>query len=164
MKVALVVAAADNGVIGRAGGLPWHLPADLAHFRRVTLGHHLVIGRRTWESVAKPLPGRRILVVTRAELTLPEGVLRVPSLVEALDVARGAGDDEVMIAGGSGIYQAALPLADRIYLTRVGAVVDGDTFFPALADAEWQEVSREEVPADERNAYPLAFVVLERRS
>jgi dihydrofolate reductase len=163
MKVALIVAADEDGVIGRDGGLPWHLPADLAHFQRVTMGHHLVIGRRTWESFAKPLPGRTIVVVSSAAgLALPPTVVQVGSLAEGLELARSAGDAEVMIGGGTAIFAAALPLADRLYLTRVHARVGGDTRFPPFDEAAWREVSRREHPADDRHAYAMTFRVLER--
>jgi dihydrofolate reductase len=163
MKVALVAAVDEDGIIGRAGELPWHLPADLARFRRLTTGHHLIVGRRTWESIGRPLPGRRMIVVSRGKPSLPEGVARATSLAAALDLARGAGETEVMVAGGGEIYRAALPLADRLYLTRVHARVGGDTRFPALDPGEWRELSREDVAADDRNAHATTFVVLERR-
>ena len=162
MKVALVAAADEGNVIGRDGGLPWHLPKDLSRFRRITMGHHLVIGRRTWESFAKPLPGRRIVVVSGRPLELPAGIVRVASLDEALALAEAAGDDEVMVGGGTRIFRAALPRADRVYLTRVHVRLEGDAWFPDLPPGEWQEISREEVPADERNEYATTFVVLER--
>ena len=162
MKVALVVAADEGNVIGRDGGLPWHLPKDLSRFRRITMGHHLVIGRRTWESFAKPLPGRRIVVVSGTPLDLPDGIVRVGSLDEALALAEAAGDDEVMVGGGTRIFRDALPRADRVYLTRVHTRIDGDAWFPALAPAEWREVSREEVPSDERNEHATTFSLLER--
>jgi dihydrofolate reductase len=162
MRVSLVVAADENGVIGRAGGLPWHLPADLARFRRITTGHHLIVGRRTWESFARPLPGRRIVVVTSQPVELPDGIARAGSLAEAFALAAAAGDDEVMVGGGTGIFRAALPRADRVYLTRVHSRVEGDAWFPDLEPGQWREVSREEIPADERNEHATTFLVLER--
>jgi dihydrofolate reductase len=163
MKVALVAAVDEDGVIGRAGELPWHLPADLARFRRLTTGHHLIVGRRTWESIGRPLPGRRMVVVSRGAPPLPDGVARATSLAAALDLARLAGETEVMVGGGGEIYRAALPLADRVYLTRVHARVGGDTCFPTLDPREWREVSREDMAADDRNAHATTFLVLERR-
>ena len=162
MRVALVVALDEAGAIGRGGGLPWRLAADLARFRRITMGHHLVVGRRTWESIGRALPGRRMVVVSRGEPPLPSDVARAGSLAEALELARAAGETEVMVGGGGELYRAALPLADRLYLTRVHAHVGGDTFFPALDPAQWTEVEREELPADDRNEHATTFVVLDR--
>jgi dihydrofolate reductase len=165
MKVSLIVAMAEGGVIGRAGRLPWHLPADMARFKRLTMDHHLIMGRRTWESIGRALPGRRMLVVSRraTELALPEGVRGVGSLEEALAIAEQAGDDEAFVAGGGAIYRDALPRADRLYLTWVRAEVTGDTFFPAVDPGEWREVAREEVAADDRNPHATTFTVFERR-
>ena len=164
MRISLIVAAAENGVIGRDGALPWHLPADLARFKRLTTGHHLVVGRRTWTSIGRPLPGRRIVVVSRApeSLALPEGVVAVRSLADALARARSTGDDEVFVGGGAALYAEALPIADRLYLTRVHANVGGDARLPAIDLGSWRELSREELPADERNAIATTFVVLDR--
>jgi len=164
MRVALIVAAAEGGVIGRGGGLPWHLPADLARFKRLTMGHHLLVGRRTWESIGRPLAGRRMVVVSRhpEALALPAGVQAVASLEEALRLAATAGDDEAFVAGGASLYREALPRADRLYLTRVHAAVEGDTFLPPLDLSQWRAVEREELAADERNAYPTTFLVLDR--
>ncbi len=160
--VSIIVAAAANGVIGRDGGLPWRLPADLGHFKRTTMGHHLVVGRRTWEEVGRPLPGRTMVVVTRdPALRIPEVVV-VNSLQEAVAVAVGAGDDEVFVAGGGEIYRQAMALADRVYLTRIHADVEGDTTFPELDGEAWRLVSREDHEADERNPYPYSFLVYER--
>jgi dihydrofolate reductase len=163
MRVSLIVAAAENGVIGRSGGLPWRLSADLAAFKRRTMGHHLLVGRRTWESIARPLPGRHMLVVSRrAGLPLPEGVRRVASPDEGLEVAAAAGEDELFVAGGGELYRQLLPRAERVYLTRVLARVEGDVRFPAL-DAGWERTASEEHPADERNAHPFRFETWERR-
>ena len=164
MRVALIVAMSAGGVIGRHGALPWHLPADLARFKRLTMGHHLIVGRRTWEAIGRPLPGRTMVVVSRRpeELALPAGVHAVRSLEEALALAAAAGDGEAFIAGGAAIYRLALPRADRLYLTDVHAELHGDTFFPPLDLALWREFEREEVPADERNAYATTFRVLAR--
>ena len=165
MKVSLIVAMAEGGVIGRAGRLPWHLPADLARFKRLTMDHHLIVGRRTWESIGRALPGRRMLVVSRSaqELALPEGVRGVGSLAEALSIAEQAGEDEAFVAGGGAIYRDALPRADRLYLTWVQAEVTGDTFFPQVEPAEWREIAREEVAADDRNPHATSFTIFERR-
>jgi dihydrofolate reductase len=160
--VALIAAVAGNGVIGRDGGLPWHLPADLARFRKLTLGHHLIVGRHTWESIGRPLPGRRMVVVSGRGLALPEGVALAHSLEEALALAARAGEAEAFVGGGARLYREALPLAGRLYLTRVLADVAGDVTFPELEPSAWRVVTREEHPADDRHAYPFAFVTLER--
>ena len=164
MAVSLIVAVSENGVIGRAGGLPWRLSADLKHFKKTTMGHHLIIGRRTWDEVGKPLPGRTMVVVTRSRDLQADGATIVYSLDDALEVARG--DDEPFIGGGAHIYRMALEndLVDRLYITRVHAEVDGDTFFPDLDLDEWELVSEERHEADERNEHPYSFLVYGRRS
>jgi dihydrofolate reductase len=164
MTVALIAAVAENGVIGRGGKLPWHLPADLRHFRKTTLGHHLLVGRRTWESFAVRLPGRQVVVITRnPPAGLPDGVCTFPTLGAGLAAARAAGDDEPMVGGGARLYAEALPLAGRIYLTRVHADLDGDTWFPVIDPAEWMVVAERRQTADERNAWDMTFQVWERR-
>ena len=164
MTVSLIVAVSSNGVIGRDGGLPWHLPADLKHFKCTTMGHHLIIGRRTWEEVGKPLPGRTMVVVTRSRRFFPEGVFVVRSVEQALELA--AEDVEPFIGGGSQIYRIALArdLVDRIYLTRIHAEVEGNTFFPDFDLDEWELISEEHFDADEKNEYPYSFLVYERKS
>jgi dihydrofolate reductase len=162
VRVSLIAAVAGNGVIGREGGLPWHLPADLARFQKLTLGHHLIVGRRTWESIGRPLSGRRMVVVSERGLGLPDEVALAHSLEEALALAARAGEDEVFVGGGARLYREALPLADRLYLTRVSAEVAGDVTFPELEPSAWRVVAREDHPADDRHAYPFAFLTLER--
>jgi len=163
MTVSLIVAVSSNGVIGRDGGLPWHLPADLKHFKRTTMGHHLIIGRRTWEEVGTPLPGRTMVVVTRSRNFAPEGAQVVRSVEEALELA--ASDDEPFIGGGSQIYRIALArdLVDRIYLTRIHAEVEGDTLFPDFDLDEWELASEEHHEADEKNEFDYSFLIYERR-
>lgn len=160
-KVTLVVAATDDGVIGKDGGMPWHLPADLAHFKRVTMGHPIVMGRRTFASIGRALPGRLNVVVTRDRAFTADGV----AVAHSLDAALAACGDaaEAMVIGGGELYREALPRATRVHLTRIHAAIDGDTHFPALDPATWTETAREERPPDERNAYPLSFLTLERR-
>ncbi|HEV8581434.1 MAG TPA: dihydrofolate reductase [Thermoanaerobaculia bacterium] len=164
MRVSLIVAVADNGVIGRGGGLPWHLSADLQRFKRLTMGHTLIVGRRTWESIGRALPGRRMLVVSGqpAALALPPGVRGMGSLEEALADAAAAGDEEVFVGGGAELFAAALPRADRLYLTQVHAAVAGDTRLPPLDLAGWREVERVEVPADDRNEHATTYRLLDR--
>ena len=167
IRVALMVAVAANGVIGRDNALPWHLPEDLRHFRRTTLGKLVVMGRKTFESIGRPLPGRPNIVVTGTPGWQVEGVTvtdSVPAALElARELARAEGVDELVVIGGATIYAAALPLAQRLYVTEVHADVEGDTWFPPVDRADWQEIQREELPASEDNPYAYAFVCFERR-
>lgn len=160
-RVTLVVAAAEGGVIGRHGAMPWHLPADLAHFKRVTMGHPIVMGRKTYASIGRALPGRLNVVVTRDRAFAAPGVTAAHSLDEALAACGDAA--EVMVIGGGELYREALPRAARVHLTRVHASIDGDTYFPALEPAEWHETAREERPADAANPHAMAFLTFERR-
>ena len=153
---------AENGVIGRGGQLPWHLSADLQRFKRLTMGHTIVMGRKTWESIGRPLPGRRMVVITRQSGYRVEGVEVVGSLDEALALARAAGDDEAFIIGGAEIYRLALPRADRLYMTLVLAEVEGDTKFPDVDWETWARTETETVEADVDNEYPHLFYVFER--
>ena len=164
--ISLIVAAADDGVIGRQGQLPWHLPADLKHFKARTLGRPVVMGRRTFESIGRPLPGRaNIVLTTRPDWPAPAGVLLARSLPEALALAATQpGGAEVCVIGGGEIYRQALPAADVVYLTEVHtSVPDGDAFFPTLPPAEWREQTRERHEPDEKNALAYSFVTLRRR-
>jgi dihydrofolate reductase len=163
MRVSILAAVAANGVIGRDGDLPWRLPADLAFFKRVTMGHHLVMGRKTWESIGRPLPGRTFVVLSRDPGLAIPGVQVVHALPEALALARAAGDSEVFVIGGADVFGLALPLASRLYLTRVHAHVEGDVCFPAFDEHPWVEVAREEHAVDDRHAFPFAICTLERR-
>jgi dihydrofolate reductase len=160
--LALVAAVADNGIIGRGNRLPWHLPADLAHFKRLTLGRPILMGRRTWESLPGLLPQRRHIVLTRDPAYQAEGCTVVRSLDEAIAAAGPA--DELLIVGGAALYAEALPRADRLYLTRVHAQVEGDSRFPSWNPADWIEVDRVEHPADGRNPISMTFLTLERVS
>jgi len=162
VKLSVIAAVAHGGVIGRGKELPWHLPADLKRFKELTWGHHLLMGRRTWESIGKPLPGRTTVVVSRGGVEVPEGVLTAGSLAEATALAAARGDDEAFVAGGAELYRRALPRADRLYLTRVLAVVDGDVVFPAWNPDEWRLVDRRDRAPDAANPAPLRFEVYER--
>lgn len=157
--ISLIVAVSDNGVIGRDGDLPWRQPDDLRRFKAVTMGKPIVMGRKTWESIGRPLPGRQNIVVTRQTGLTLEGADVVASADAA--VAAAAGADEVMIIGGSEIYALFLPLADRVYLTRVHAEVEGDAYFPDLDDA-WRLVSDERHAANDNNDYDMSFRIYER--
>lgn len=164
MRISLVAAVAKNGVIGRDGDLPWHLPSDLDWFRRVTWGHHLLMGRKTWESFARALPGRTIVVITRDRGYQAAGCEVAHSLEQALDLARAAGEEEAMIAGGAEIYRQALPLADRFYLTEIDQEFEGDTVFPPWDRGEWRLASSREVEPDEANPHRHRFLVYERET
>lgn len=152
---------ARNRVIGRDNALPWRLPADLAYFKRVTLGHPVVMGRRTYESIGKPLPGRKNIVVSHNPQFRAPGCSVVASLRDAWEAADGA--DEVCVIGGTSLFAESLPVADVIHLTEVEAEVPGDTFFPEFDRREWREIEIERHAADERHAYPLRILRLERR-
>lgn len=146
MKLSIIVAVAENGVIGQDNRLPWRLPADLERFRSLTLGHHLLMGRLTFESIGRPLPGRTTIVLSRGAAELPEGVPSAGSLDEALEMARAAGESEAFVAGGAAIYREALPIADRLYLTRVTGEYQGDTYFPEWSRDDWELFSMETCP------------------
>lgn len=158
----LVAAVAENGVIGRGNRLPWHLPADLAHFKRLTLDKPILMGRRTWESLPGRLPRRHHIVLTTDPGYRAEGCTLVRSLDEAIAAAGDA--SELMVVGGSSVYAAALPRAVRLYLTLVHVRVDGDTRFPIWDPRDWCEVGRCDHPADARNAYAMTFLDFERRA
>jgi len=159
--VSIIVATDERGAIGRDGGLPWRLPDDLKRFKSLTMGKPIVMGRKTWESIGKPLPGRHNIVITRQAGFEVPGVTVVASLDEAL---RAAGDvPEVCIIGGAEIYRLALPRTDLIHLTRVQAVVEADTWFPELAAGEWHDVLIERHAADDRHSFAYSFVELRRR-
>jgi dihydrofolate reductase len=152
---------AQNGVIGRDNALPWKLPEDLKHFKAVTLGKPILMGRRTFESIGRPLPGRSNLVLTRDRQWRAAGTVVVHSLEEALKAAGSV--QELAGIGGSEVFKLLLPLAERIYLTRVHAQIPGDTLFPQTDWAQWVERDTRQYRADERHAYDLSFVLLERR-
>lgn len=160
MSLAIVVAVAENGVIGRAGGLPWSLPDDLRHFKRLTIGHTLIMGRRTFESIGRPLPDRRTIVLSRNPAYRPAGVAVAPTLAAAL--ATGDRDQDRFVVGGASVYAEALPLADRVYLTRVHAAPAGDTRFPSLDRRAWSLVDAIPHPADARHAFAFTIETFAR--
>jgi dihydrofolate reductase len=165
VTVALIAAVAANGVIGRKGRLPWHLPADLKRFQQLTTGHHLVIGRSTWESIGKPLPDRTFVVVTRTRGAPRPGLSFATSVEAGLRLAHAAGDALPFVAGGTGIFREALErdLVDRLYLTRIGRDYEGETHFPELDASRWRLVEREPHAATrEPERPPFEFQVLER--
>jgi dihydrofolate reductase len=159
-RLALIAAVADNGIIGRGNRLPWHLPADLAHFKRLTLDKPILMGRRTWESLPGLLPRRHHIVLTRDRAFRAEGCTVVHTLDEAIAAAGPV--DALFIVGGAALYAEALPRTDRLYLTLVHAQIEGDTQFPPWDPADWVESERVEHPADERNPFPMTFLTLDR--
>jgi dihydrofolate reductase len=165
LRVSIVVAVAENGVIGAAGGIPWRLPDDQRLFKRLTSGHTLVMGRGTHESIGRLLPGRTTIVVSRNRELAVEGALVAHSLEAALALARDRGESEVFVVGGESLYALALPLAHGLYLTRVHAAVEGDVHFPdpeGVATARWQLLEESAHPADERHAHAFTFQRWER--
>ena len=158
--ISLIVAVADSGVIGRDNGLPWHLPDDLKRFKRLTMGKPIVMGRKTYASIGKPLPGRHNIVVTRDPNYTREGVTVVHDVDAALRVAGDAA--EIMVIGGAELFRLLLPRAGRIHLTRVHGNIEGDAMWPALDDT-WQVIEREAHAADERHAFSMTFEVWEKR-
>lgn len=160
MLLSLIVAMADNRVIGRDNRLPWHLPADLKHFKALTMGKPVLMGRLTWESIGRPLPGRRNVVITRDRHYRASGCEVVGSVAEALH--RLAASKEVMVIGGARLYEQTLPVADRLYITYIHADFDGDVRFPEFSPAEWRELAREDHGTDEKQPYAYSFVTLAR--
>ena len=156
MFVSLIVAMSENRVIGRDGALPWRLPDDLARFKRLTMGHAVIMGRTTYESIGRPLPGRRNVVLSRRGVAVP-GTCVFVSLDKALG-ALAPEHDHAFVIGGQELYQAALPVADRIYLTLIHRTIAGDTFFPAISDGQFIEHARERV----EHPLPHSFIVLDR--
>lgn len=166
MRLSIIVAVAENNVIGRGNTLPWHVPEDLKSFKKITMGKPIVMGRKTYESIGRPLPGRTNIVITRNPEWQAEGVSTVASLAEALALAEQRcvidGMDELFVIGGEQIYRLAMASAQRIYMTRVHTNVEGDAYFPELSASEWQQVANQ--PASEAAEVDYAFLVFERQS
>ncbi|NNJ94224.1 MAG: type 3 dihydrofolate reductase [Halobacteria archaeon] len=160
MKISIIVAMADNRVIGHDNHLPWHLPADLKHFKATTMGKPIIMGRKTWESIGRPLPGRTNIVVTRDARYTADGCVVVHSVDAALQAC--SADEEVMVIGGAEFYRQVLPHASTLYLTLVHDRFDGDAFFPELDACEWREVDREDFDADADNPHAYSFIRMER--
>lgn len=161
MRLSIIVAVARNGAIGRDNRLLWHISEDLQYFKRLTRGHTVAMGRRTFESIGRPLPERVNIVISRS-LSPQEGIVVAPDMASA--IARCSDEDELFIIGGGRVYRDALPLAQRLYLTEVHADYDGDTFFPPVDPRCWQEVSRDDFPHGKTFAAAFSFVVYERIS
>jgi dihydrofolate reductase len=164
--ISLIVAVSENGVIGRDGDMPWRLPSDLKRFKQVTVGKPVIMGRKTFQSIGRPLPGRANILVTRSQDYRPDGVVCMPDLEEAIafaaKIASESGETEIFVIGGGEIYRQALPRADRVYFTQVHMTVDGDTTFPELDKLEWRETSRCRHEASEHDSVDYSFVVFER--
>ncbi len=157
--LSLIVAIARQNVIGHQGGMPWHLPAELAYFKRITMGHPIIMGRKTFESIGRPLPGRRNIVVTRNADFHVDGIEVAHSLDAAIAACAGS---EAFVIGGATLYVDALARADKLFITEIDAAPPGDTFFPKIDAQHWREISRERREADEKNPHAMEFVVLER--
>jgi len=162
MRISLVAAVAENGVIGRDNAMPWKISGDFQYFKRITMGKPVIMGRLTHESIGRPLPGRHNIVVTRDRSYTADGISVVSTLDEALTLARADGAEEAMVIGGAWAYSAALPLADRLYITQVHARPDGDVCFPDFDHEDWIERSRERQTAGPRDEHDYSFVVLDR--
>lgn len=160
---ALIVAASTNNAIGKDNKLLWHLPNDLKFFKNTTWGFPVIMGRKTFEAVNKPLPGRINIVITRKDDWKAEGVINATDLDDAIVKAAATNANQIFIIGGGEIYKQSMDIADTIYMTRVHAVLDGDTFFPVIDEQEWELVSNEDFPADEKHAYAYSFQVWKKK-
>ncbi len=162
MLVSAIVAAANNHVIGNGADIPWRLSGDMRYFKRTTIDHHVIMGRKTYESMGRPLPKRTNIVLTRDPFYLGDGILVARSIEEALTIAYDNGESEAFIIGGGEIYRQSLHLLDRLYLTRVDAEPEGDAFFPELPEGEWRLLSQEAHSADEKNDHDYVLELWER--
>jgi dihydrofolate reductase len=162
----MIVAMADNNVIGKNNDMPWHLPADLAYFKKITLGKPIIMGRKTFESIGRPLPGRRNIIISRDKSYQAMGIDVVNSVEQALALVNGSDEnnavDEIMVIGGGAIYRHCLAQADRLYVTHIKANIEGDTQFPDYDDGTWLKVNSEVRLSDDKNLYPLDFCIYER--
>ena len=161
MLISAIVAISRNNVIGRDGHLPWHLSADLKRFKAITTGHSIILGRKNYDDIGRPLPNRTNYVLTRNANFEAPGCIVCNSLAQAVESAQSAGESECFIIGGAAVYREAMPLVKKMYVTRVESDVDGDVFFPEWGEG-WRKVSEESFPADEKNDFPTVFEVWER--
>ena len=164
MIVSLIVAIDQQGGIGRRGSLPWRLSTDLKRFKALSMGHHLIMGRKTYASIGRPLPGRINIVLSRAADYRPAGCVVASTLEQALYIARQAGESEVFVIGGGQVFGQALEMAERIYLTTVHTLIDCDTFFPHFDRRAWQVLERQEYPAGEKDEFPSTFEILHKNA
>lgn len=163
MKISLIVAVAENDVIGHNNQLIWHLPNDLKQFRRLTTGHCIIMGRKTFDSIGKPLPNRTSIIISRNPDFQIENCITVNSLEKAISKAKEIENEEAFVIGGAEIYRLSLPLADKIYLTKVYHDFEGDALFPTIDKTVWQETKREDFETDEKHLYKYSFVELEKK-
>ena len=161
MRLSIIVAMAENGVIGRDGKLPWHISEDLRRFKQITMGRPIIMGRKTYDSIGRPLPGRRSIVITREAYWKAEGVTGVPTFAAALGACQDA--DEAFVIGGAQIYDLAIPEADRLYVTRIAAEVEGEVRWPPMDWNDWLLIERQPRESDDKNPYPYRFEVYDRR-
>ncbi len=164
MVVSAIVATAKNNVIGKDNGIPWYLPADLKYFKRTTLGHHIIMGRKSFESIGRPLPKRTNIIVTRDPFYMASGCIVVHSIEEGLKIAKENKEEEAFIIGGGQVYKQSFPLLEKLYLTEVDLEVEGEIYFPPVNEEEWEEVKREAHLPDEKNKCAYVFRVLERKN
>ena len=166
MKISLICAMATNGVIGKNNGLPWHLPEDLRYFKATTMGHAIIMGRKTWESIGRPLPGRTSIVVTGNPSYQADGAKVVHSVEQAVQLAQALaeidGSSEAFVIGGAALYAAAMPVASRFHLTRVHGEVEGDTALTGFKEEEWHETSRQDFSRNEANPYDYSICILDK--
>lgn len=162
MIISLIAAMDEQQGIGLKGSLPWRLPKDLQHYKALTMGHHLIMGRKTYQSIGRPLPGRTTIIITHNPAYKPTGCLIAHSYEQALELARDSGETEVFVVGGGQIYRQAISTANRIYLTQVHASFETDVSFPTIDETLWKETKREFNPADDRNPFAFTFRVLKR--
>lgn len=166
VKIALVAAVSENGVIGKDNDMPWHISSDLKYFKKITVGKPVIMGRKTFQSIGKPLPNRTNIVITRDTSYAPDGVIVAFSLDMALDVAKSMAEasacDEVMVIGGAQIYALTIDMADRLYFTRVHGDMEGDAFFPEIIEDDWLELSSERHAAGDKDSHDYSFIVLDR--
>ncbi len=162
MTVSAIVAVAKNNVMGRDNDIPWYLPADLKYFKKTTLNRHIIMGRKTFQSIGRPLPKRTNIVVTRQPYFIATGIITAHSVDQALEMAYDNGEEEVFIIGGAQIYEATMQYWDRLYLTQVDLTVDGDTFFPEVDFSEWKQIINDPHEPDEKNEHPFTFKIFEK--
>ncbi len=159
--ISIVVAVSDNNVIGVGNALPWKMSSDLKRVKALTMGHHLIMGRKTYESIGRPLPGRTMIIISRQKNYSPEGCIAVDSLAKAIEEAKD--DEETFIFGGGEIFKAAIPFTEKIYLTRIHTTISGTVYFPELNMDEWEELSQQNFPADEKNEFACTVYELKRK-
>ena len=163
MILSIIAALDEEGGIGFENQIPWHLPGDLGRFKKLTMGHHLILGRKTYQSIGKPLPGRMMIILSRNPDYTLAGSLVAGSLQDALEIARDAGESEAFVIGGADIYQLALPLADRMYLSHVHTTIKADVYFPEYETENWLKICEQEFPADEANPVGYTFTHMIRK-